>query len=120
MKRLGKQTKEITLKRIESDGFQFTIKAGYYYIDNKEVGVIIETGGAIVLFDSQEEYNGNMMGEEFWEDIFSKWDHVPFNDQESMVLDSVVGELLRETNTGVNQLYIDDETWIDGYFELVI
>ena len=118
MKRLGKQTKDITLKRIGGDEFQFTVSAGNYYINDKEVGVIIETDSATILFEPQE-FNGNM-DEHFWEEMFSKYVHEPIDDQEAIVLDHVVGELLRETNTGVNQLYLDDETWIDGYFDLVI
>ena len=118
MERIGKQTKEITLKRIGGDEFQFTVKAGNYFIDNEEKGVIIETGSATVLFDHQE-YKGGM-DKDFWEGMFCNSSHDPINEQEAIVLNHVVNELIHETNTGVNQLYLDDEIWIDGYFELVI
>ena len=46
--------------------------------------------------------------------------HDEITKAEAIVLSHVVDELLHETNTGVNQLYIDDETWItDIIFDIV-
>ena len=120
MKRLGKQSKEMTLKRIEGDEFQFTISAGSYYIDNKEIGVIIEVNGSIVLFDSFDEYwKTDLVDINFWEELLWHINHDTISSSEAKALSHVVEELIRETNTGVNQIYIDDETWIDGIFDLV-
>ena len=120
MKRLGKQTKEMTLKRICEDEFQFTITAGSYYIDDKEIGVIIETACATILFDSFEEYWNTDMNKEFWEELLWKNSHEPINEIEATALSHVVEELRMESNNGINQIYLNDETWIDGLFELVI
>lgn len=120
MKRIGKQTKEMTLKRIGEDEFQFTITAGSYYIDDKEIGVIIETACATILFDSFEEYWNTDMNKEFWEELLWKNSHEPINEIEATALSHVVEELRMESNNGINQIYLNDETWIDGLFELVI
>ena len=120
MKRLGKQSKEITLKRIGGDEFQFVIEAGYYYINGKETGVIINTAGSVVLFDTFEEYNKTNLDVDFWEEVLWHTNHDDITEAEATALSHVVDELIHETNTGVDQLYIDDETWIDGLFELVI
>lgn len=120
MKRLGKQSKEITLKRTGDDKFQFTIEAGYYYINGKETGVIINTAGSVVLFDNFDEYNKADLDINFWEEVLWHTNHDEITKAEATVLSHVVDELIHETNTGVNRLYLDDETWIDGYFELVI
>ena len=120
MKRIGKQTKEITLKRIGGDEFQFTLTAGSYYIGNKEIGMIIEANGSTVLFDSFDEYNKTDLDVDFWEEVLWHTNHDEITSVEANALYHVVDELLHETNTGVNQLYINDETWIDGLFDIVV
>ena len=120
MKRLGKQSKEITLKRIRGDEFQFAIEAGYYYVNGKETGILINTAGSLVLFDSFDEYGKADLDINFWEEQLWHTNHETITSGEALALYHVVDELLHEVNTGVNQLYIDDETWIDGLFELVI
>ena len=120
MKTIAKQIKEITLRRIEGDGFKFTIAAGNYYIDNKEVGVIIETGGgATVLFDSFDEYWNTDLDVEFWEKLLWDTNHEPVSCAEATALTHIVEELRKEVETGVNQIYINDESYVDGYFDIV-
>lgn len=120
MKRLGKQTKEITLKRIGGDEFQFCIEVGVYYIDNVEKGVLINTAGSIILFENFDEYWHTNLDVEFWEDMLWHTNRNPITDAEATVLSHVVEELRKEVYTGVNQLYLDDETWIDGLFDIVV
>ena len=120
MKRMTKQTKEMTLKRMGGDEFQFTVAAGSYYVDNKEIGVIIETACATILFDSFEEYWNTDMNKVFWEELLWKYSHEPITDIEASALSHIVEELRMESINGINQIYINDESWIDGLFELVI
>ena len=120
MKNLGLQTKEMTLKRTSGDEFQFTIIAGYYYENNEERGVIIEVpNSGIVMFDSHDEYWKHDMDKNFWNELFSSYSYEEITDHEATILSHVVEELRREVETGINQIYVNDETWIDGIFELV-
>lgn len=119
MKKFGKQSKEIKLRRISGDKFEFTIEVGNYYIDNKETGVFINTIGEVVFFDSFDEYWRAYLDKDFWEDMFSKMTHDEITNVEATVLMHVVEELRKEVETGVNQLYIDDETWTTGVFDII-
>ena len=120
MKKFGKQSKEITLKRINSDNFTFTIETGEYYIDGKETGVFINVEGCIVFFETFDEYWKTNLDKPFWEELLWHTNHDEITDAEATALGYVVEELRKETNTGINQLYIDDETWIDGLFDIVV
>lgn len=120
MKKFGKQSKEITLKRVSGDKFEFTLEVGLYYINGKETGVFISTRGETVYFDNFDEYWKVDMNVEFWEDMFSKLTHDMITSSEASALSHVVEELRKEVYTGINQLYIDDETWIDGLFDIVV
>lgn len=121
MKTFGKQSKGITLKRIGGDEFKFDLEVGVYYINNKETGVFISVVDKTVFFDTFEEYwNGNL-DKNAWEEILSETmlhDEVTAN--EATALNHVVEELRKEVYTGINQLYLDDETWITGLFVIVV
>ena len=119
MKNIRKQSKEMKLRRTSGDKFEFMIEVGAYYIDNKEVGVFINVAGSFLLFDSYEEYWNSNLDVLFWEDILYHTVHDPITDLEATALTHVVEALRKETETGVNQLYLDDETIIDGVFDIV-
>lgn len=119
MKKFGKQSKEITLQRIGGDKFKFTLEVGVYYIDGKETGLFINTAGGLVFFDDFDEYWTTNLEVIVWEDLLSYTNHDDITDYESTALSHVVEELRKEVYTGVNQLYLDDETWIDGLFDIV-
>ena len=120
MKKFGMQTREMNLKRIGGDEFQIDVMAGSYYIDNKEIGVVLEVNNSgMILFDSFEEYWNTDMDKGFWEELLWKHSHDPITDIEATALHHVVEELRMESTNGVNQIYINDETWIDGLFDIV-
>ena len=121
MKRLGLQTKEMLLKRIGGDEFIISVTAGSYYIDNKEIGVVLEVNDSgMILFESFDEYWNTDMNKDFWDELLWKHSHEPITDVEATALSHVVEELRMESVNGVNQIYINDETWIDNIFELVL
>ena len=120
MKRLGKQSKEITLKRIGGDEFQIFLEVGVYYIDGKETGVLINTAGSVVLFDNFDEYWKTDLDVAFWEEMLCHTNHDDITESEATALSHVVEELRKEVYTGVNQIYLDDETWIDGLFDIIV
>lgn len=120
MKKFGKQSRDITLRRVGDDTFEFTLEVGIYYIDNVEKGIFISTEGQTVFFESFDEYLRSSLDSHFWEDMLCKTPHEqPITDFESSVLVCVVDELRRETETGINQLYLDDETFVDGVFDMI-
>ena len=120
MKTIGKQSKEMTLKRIGGDEFKFFLEVGVYYIDGVEKGVFINTASSIIFFDNFDEYWNTDLDVEFWEKLLWHTNHELVSRAEATTLSHVVEELRKEVETGVNQIYINDETWIDGLFELVI
>lgn len=120
MKRIGKQSKDITLKRVDGDKFEFVLEVGVYYVDNVETGVFINSDGSFLLFDNFEEYWNSHLDVSFWEEILGRTVHEPLSEAEATALTHVVEELRKEVYTGINQLYISDETWIDGLFEIVV
>ena len=120
MKKFGKQSKEITLKRTNGDNFSFTLEVGEYYIEGKATGIFINVEGNIIFFESFDEYWTTNLEKPFWEEILSGTIHDGITDAEATALSHVVEELRKEINTGINQLYIDDETWIDGLFDIVV
>ena len=119
MKKFGKQSKEITLERLDGDIFTFTLEVGIYYIDNVDTGIFINTADTTIFFESFDEYWKTNLETDFWEDILCETTHEPITPVEAAVLSQVVEELRKEVYTGVNQLYINDETWIVGVFEIV-
>ena len=120
MKTLKLQTREMTLKRIGGDEFLINVTAGSYFINNKEIGVLIEINNSgIVLFDSFDEYWETRMDKDFWESLL-KETHEPITDIEATSLSHVVEELRIESISGVNQIYLNDENWITDVFELVL
>ena len=112
MKKFGKQSKEITLKRTGGD-FLVKMEVGYYYKNNEEIGPFIDINKNIIFFASFKEY---------WRTYLPKLLidlEGELTKTEASVLSHVVEELRIETETGVNQLYLDDETWITGVFDII-
>lgn len=115
------QSKTMRLRRL-SNKEEFQITAGYIYQDGKEKGfIIVVNGSGIEVLDNYEEfYRGNTQefGPEFWDKLFWKSDHEDFRIAECGELNEIVDELVTETNTGVNQFYIDKEEEL-CFFDIV-
>ena len=115
------QSKTMRLRRL-SNGETFQLTAGFIYGEGgEEKFIIVVNGSAVVILDSYDEfYRGTTenFGPEFWDKQFWKSNHKEFSIAECGELNEVVDELIVETNTGVNQYYINKEEEL-CFFDIV-
>ena len=117
MKIICKQSKEMAVKR-KTDGILTDVIVSYLYENNKEAGISINVNNSTeVIFKDTKELFNTKLDADFWEEmLWQCGNRKKINNLEAAELSSIVDELIKEVNTGINQYYIDYKLY---HFEII-